>query len=159
MSDDVTELDDTAARALASIILEHTALMLSGEPDAIVDALNGLAADAAMVPDVAAAILTATSWLVGAGEVAPEAIYAASVGLLPDGDGEPASTEPRPVEAPQAPPGVDGPPEGAAEPQTATEGPIPGNGGDGDPDFAAMAAEAIAAAEAALAAPGGDDET
>ncbi len=157
MTDDVLELDDVAARALASIILEHTALMLSAEPDAIVNAVQGLADDAAIVLDVAAAILTATSWLVGAGEVAPEAIFAASVAFDPapamPGDDEGHPPPPSSV----APSGVATPPEGATSPQNGTEAPIRGDGGQADPDFAAMAAEAMEAAQAALDAPGGDD--
>lgn len=157
MSDDVLELDDVAARALASIILEHTAAMLDGTPDAIMHAVEGLADDAAVVLDVAAAILIATSWIVGAGEVAPEAIFAASIGMQPDDPTDPADQPP--VGAEGAVTGSVGyrTAEPVTEPPPDAEGPILADVEQASTEQSDMVAEAIRSATAALAAPTGSE--
>lgn len=81
------ELDDIASRALASIILEHTADAIANNSEQAAAALLALEKDSGLPLDVCAAILTVTSWFVGTIGVAPEAIFAAALSLKPD-DGD-----------------------------------------------------------------------
>lgn len=108
---DVPDLDDVAARALASVILEHTADLLAATADVEDNMLDRLAADTGLVLDVCAGILIVTSWLAGAGGLTAEEVFAASIAFLPDDD------EILPAEAPEAP-----------------EPPHPGSGADGATD-------------------------
>ena len=79
-----TELDDVAARALASIILERTADTLRDGGMHAAVAITGLAEDTGLVLDVCAAILQATSWLAGTGQLSDVTVYSASVAMQPD---------------------------------------------------------------------------
>lgn len=78
------DLDDVASRALAAIILERTADAMRNGGENAGDALTGLVDDTGLVIDVCAAILQATSWIAGTGEVTDEALFAASLALTPD---------------------------------------------------------------------------
>lgn len=80
------ELDDVAARALASIILERTADTLHDGGEHAANALLALASDSGLMLDIAAGLLMATAWLAGAGALTPEAVFAASVAMQPDED-------------------------------------------------------------------------
>lgn len=77
------ELDDVAARALAAIVLEHTADMVNRMGDNAAEVIVKLEGDTGLSLDVCAAILMATSWLAGAGELTGEAVYAGSLGIDP----------------------------------------------------------------------------
>ena len=88
MSADELELDDVAARALASIILERTADAVNEGGAASADALLGLRDDTGLALDVCAAVLMATSWLAGTGGIEAAAVHAASLALDPSGDDE-----------------------------------------------------------------------
>lgn len=80
------ELDDVAARALASIILERTADALGEGADAAAAALVALERDAGLPLDVCAAILYVTSWFAGTATIEAQAVYAASLSMQPDDD-------------------------------------------------------------------------
>lgn len=86
-----TELDDVASRALAAMFLEATAVMVESGGTNSAEQLTKLSEDTGIVLDVTAAILMATAWLAGAGELTGEAIYAAALALTPDD--EPVSTD------------------------------------------------------------------
>lgn len=81
---EVPELDDTASRALASIILEHTADAMTDGGSKAGAALMALHGSSALPLDVCAAILMVTSWFVGTIGIDPEAIFAAAISLQPD---------------------------------------------------------------------------
>lgn len=134
------ELDDVAARAFASIVLERTAdTLLDGGSNAAA-ALAALQSDSGMVWEVCAGILQATSWLAGTGELDPAAIFAAALALKPDDD-EAADTDTDPA-GPTDP--VDPTPDDPDDPDT-----------DTDDDWMRRANEAAAAAIAATQ--GADD--
>lgn len=90
MSDTTEELDDVAANALASIILERTADTLHDDGNAAALALVALTADTGLPYDVTAGILVATSFLAGAGRLDAQEVFAAALALKPD-DGETAA--------------------------------------------------------------------
>lgn len=67
-TDDATDVvvNDAASRALASIILQTTADMMTGDPAVIGEGLQQLSEDTGMVLDVCAAVIYATTTLAGA---------------------------------------------------------------------------------------------
>lgn len=77
------ELDDTASRALAAIVLEHTAEAMTDGGSKAGAALVALHEASALPLDVCAAILMVTSWFVGTIGIEPEAIFAAALALQP----------------------------------------------------------------------------
>ncbi len=81
-----TEIDDVASRALASIILERTADAVYDGGKNAADALTAMTEDTGLPLEIAAGLLYVTSFLVGAGNIAPEDVYAASLALKPDDD-------------------------------------------------------------------------
>lgn len=86
MSDTERDLDDIAARALATIILEHTAVLKHAEGNGSAEVLEQLEAATGLTLDVSAAILMATAALAGIGELTGEAINAAAMALDPSKD-------------------------------------------------------------------------
>lgn len=84
--DDDLELDDLAARALASILLERTADTIKDEGSSAALGLVQLADDTGLSLDVCAAVLMATSWLAGAGGLTADEVFAASLAMEPDDD-------------------------------------------------------------------------
>jgi hypothetical protein len=82
------ELDDVAARALASIILEQTAEAVDNGGAGSAGALVALSDLTGMSLDVCAGVLMATSWLAGTGGIMPVAINAGAMGLDPAGEAE-----------------------------------------------------------------------
>ena len=77
-------LDDTAARALASIFLERTADAIVDGGAKATDAIFNLHRDTGLVLDVCAAVLMTTSMLAGINDVSAEEVFAASLQLVPD---------------------------------------------------------------------------
>lgn len=84
--EDDMELDDLAARALASILLERTADTIKDEGKSAALGLVQLADDTGLSLDVCAAVLMATSWLAGAGGLTADEVFAASLAMEPDDD-------------------------------------------------------------------------
>lgn len=80
------ELDDLAARALASILLERTADTIKDEGSSAALGLVQLADDTSLSLEVCAAVLMATSWLAGAGGLTADEVFAASLAMEPDDD-------------------------------------------------------------------------
>ena len=115
---DVQELDDVAARALTSIILERTADAVNEGGTGAEAALRALADETGMVLDVCAGILQATSWLAGTGGIEPSAIFAASVAFQPENDEAPPIA---PSEAPESTDSVDQAPDAEPGPEAVTE--------------------------------------
>jgi len=74
-------LDDVAARALASIILERTADALHESGANAADALFNLHTDTGLVLDVCAAILFATTGIAGPAHVPADQVYAMSLAM------------------------------------------------------------------------------
>lgn len=87
------ELDDLAARALASIILQSTADATKDEGAGAAEALTALETDTGLALDVCAGILYAATWIAGAGGVEPLALFAAATALEPDDDEAPDDDE------------------------------------------------------------------
>jgi len=74
-------LDDVAARALASIILERTADALHDQGAKAAEALFNLHTDTGLVLDVCAAVLFATTGIAGPAGGTAETIYAMSLAM------------------------------------------------------------------------------
>lgn len=83
---EVPELDDVAARALTSIILERTADTVNDQGAKSAEALVLFHGESGLALDVCAAILMATSWLAGAGGIEAGAVFAAAVMYDPSDD-------------------------------------------------------------------------
>lgn len=96
---ETVELDDIAARALATILLEHTADTLVDDGANAADVLERLESVTGLNLDVCAAILMATSWLAGTGELDSQTVFAGAMALDPteddgnDGDDDGNTTE------------------------------------------------------------------
>ena len=77
-------LDDVAARALASILLERTADAINDAGAKAADAIFDLHRDTGLVLDVCAAILMATSSLTARSGIDAEEVFALALSLIPD---------------------------------------------------------------------------
>lgn len=84
---DVPELDDIASRALASIILEHVALVMGTDGGQAAAALTGLETATGLSLDVCAGVLMACSFLAGTGQLDGPTITGGAMTLDPsEGD-------------------------------------------------------------------------
>lgn len=105
---DVT-VDDIAARALASMILTHTADAMADDGERVADALKVFANDSGLLLEVAAGVLQACVTVAIMGEVQAEAIFGAALAMEPDED------ETGPIPEPEHEPEPGGPVEVVTE--------------------------------------------
>lgn len=99
---DVT-VDDIAARALASMILTHTADAIADGGERAAEALQVFANDSGLLLEVAAAVLQACLTIAVMGDVQAEAIFGAALATEPDEEETGPVPEPEPEPEPGGP--------------------------------------------------------